>query len=96
MGTYLDFRVFCSPRERQMPAITQDEIRILVELQLGKRNVHNNDRLVEDLGAESADVANLVAAAEEKYGITIKESEIARIFTPQDLFVLIQKRLNGS
>ena len=79
-----------------MPAITQDEIRILVELQLGKRNVHDNDRLVEDLGAESADVANLVAAAEEKYGINIKESEIARIFTPQDLFVLIQKRLNGS
>lgn len=79
-----------------MPAITNDEIRKLIELQLGQRSVHDGDRLVEDLGAESADVANLVAAAEEKYGITIKESEIARIFTPQDLFELVQKRLNGS
>lgn len=74
-----------------MPPITRDEIHMLVELQLGKRNVRDNDRLVEDLGAESADVANLVAAAEEKYGIAIKESEIARIFTPQDLFELIVK-----
>jgi acyl carrier protein len=75
-----------------MSSITQEEIQRLVELQLGKRNVHDSDRLVEDLGAESADVANLVAAMEEKYGITIKESEIARIFTPTDLFELILKR----
>lgn len=75
-----------------MSSITQEEIQRLVELQLGKRNVHDSDRLVEDLGAESADVANLVAAMEEKYGITIKESEIARIFTPIDLFELILKR----
>ena len=79
-----------------MVTITQDEIRKLVELQLGKRDVQDSDLLVEDLGAESADVANLVATAEEKYKVVIKESEIARIFTPQDLFELIQKRLNGS
>jgi acyl carrier protein len=79
-----------------MASITQDEIRRLVELQLGIRTVQAGDRLVEDLGAESADVANLVAAAEEKYGVAVKESEIARIFTPADLFELIQKRLNES
>ena len=79
-----------------MPTITQDEIRKMVELQLGKRGVQDSDRLVENLGAESADVANLVASVEEKYGIVIKESEIARIFTPQDLFELVQNRLNGS
>ncbi len=79
-----------------MQSVTKDEILKLVELQLGKRGLRENDRLVEELGAESADVANLVAAAEEKYGIAIKESEIARIFTPADLFELVQKRLNGS
>ena len=79
-----------------MSSVTQDEIRKLVGLQLGKRDVQDSDLLVEDLGAESADVANLVATAEEKYKVVIKESEIARIFTPQDLFELIQKRLNGS
>jgi len=69
-----------------------EDITKLVGLQLGKRNVQAGDRLVEDLGAESADVANIVATVEEKYGISIKEAEIARIFTPADLFNLIQKR----
>jgi acyl carrier protein len=73
--------------------ISINEINKLVGLQLGKRSVQAGDRLVEDLGAESADVANLVATVEEKYGVTIKEAEIARIFTPADLFDLIQKRM---
>ncbi|MBT7073194.1 MAG: hypothetical protein HN855_14955 [Anaerolineae bacterium] len=76
-----------------MSLISEDQIIKMVELQLGKRDVQNNDRLVEDLGAESADVANLVAAVEEKHDIIIKESEIARIFTPADLFALVQNRV---
>ena len=75
-----------------MSVPTIEEIIKLVGLQLGKRSVTPTDRLVEDLGAESADVANLVAAVESKYGITVKESEIARIFTPQDLFELVVKK----
>lgn len=72
--------------------MTEKEICKMVELQLGKRDVQPNDRLLEDLGAESADVANLVARAEERYGIFIKESEIARIFTPADLFKIVQEK----
>ena len=75
-----------------MSAVSMDEIKKLVGMQLGKRNVNESDRFVEDLGAESADVANIVATVEEKYGITIKEAEIARLLTPTDLFALVQKR----
>jgi len=74
-------------------SVDLQEIIKLVSLQLGKRNVQPNSRLVEDLGAESADVANIVARVEEKYGVSIKEAEIARIFTPADLFDLVQKRM---
>jgi acyl carrier protein len=77
-----------------MPAITMDEIRKMVGVQLGVRSVADHDRLVEDLGAESADVANLVAAVEERYRVSIKESEIAGIRTPQDLFELVRTRSN--
>ncbi len=72
----------------------EKEIIKMIEVQLGKGNVQRTDRLVEDLGAESADIANLIAATEEKYDIAIKESEIARILTPADLFVLVEKKLN--
>lgn len=74
-----------------MAAIAMEDVQRLVRLQLGARAVKASDRLVEDLGAESADVANIVAAAEEKYGMEIKESEIARLSTVSDLFELISK-----
>jgi len=76
-----------------MATASLDEIKKLVGLQLGKRNVDEHDRFFEDLGAESADLANIVARVEEKYTITIKESEIARILTPADLFALVQARV---
>jgi acyl carrier protein len=75
-----------------MSEITLEEIKRLVGLQLGARNVSEQDRFLEDLSAESADVANLIASVEEKYKITIKESEIAKIFTPKDLFELVKER----
>ena len=76
-----------------MTDISMEDIQKLVELQLGIRLVAEDTRLVEDLGAESADVANIVAAVEEKYHIVVKESEIAKILTPTDLFELVRKRV---
>jgi len=75
-----------------MDPVNLEEIIKMVSLQLGRRDVNATDRLLEDLGAESADVANLIALVEERYQIVIKESELARIFTPADLFELIHQR----
>lgn len=74
--------------------VSMDEIKKLVSLQLGVRDVHEDSLLVEDLSAESADVANIVAALEEKYQITVKETEIAKIRTPADLFELVSKHMS--
>jgi acyl carrier protein len=75
-----------------MTEISMEDIQRLVALQLGIRLVAEDARLVEDLGAESADVANIVAAVEEKYHIVVKESEIAKILTSVDLFELVKAR----
>ena len=76
-----------------MTDISIEDINEIVALQLGVRVVAAQDRLMEDLGAESADVANIVAAVEEKYHIVVKESELARIFTPADLLELVKKKV---
>jgi acyl carrier protein len=73
--------------------VTLQEITQLVGVQLGKRNAQANDRLLQDLGAESADVANIVTAVEDKYGIEIQETEIASIQTSSDLYELVAKHL---
>ncbi len=66
--------------------VTIDEICKLVALQLGKRRVAADERLVEDLGAESLDVVNLVARLEERYDLTIDETELPDLRTATDLY----------
>ena len=73
-----------------MTNVSMEEIIKIVSLQLGARNVREGSLLVEDLNAESADVANIVAVLEERYQVTFKESEIAKIRTPTDLFELVK------
>jgi acyl carrier protein len=68
-----------------------EDVISLVCLQLGIRRVAEQDRLIEDLGAESADLVNLTAAAEERFHITFDEEEIARVRTVRELYDLIVK-----
>ena len=63
-----------------------DDILSLVRLQLGVRRVGADDHLASDLGAESADVVNLIAAVEDKYGLQIAEEEIPDLETVRDLY----------
>ena len=78
-----------------MTNVSIDEINKLVSLQLGVRDVTADVLLVEELGAESADVINIIAVLEEKYQIVVNESEIAKIQTPADLFELVKNKKSG-
>jgi len=66
--------------------VTIDEICQLVGLQLGQDEVRPEDELQADLGAESADVANLVAVLEDRYGVEIDEEELPDLVTVADLY----------
>ncbi len=70
-----------------------DDICKTVGLVLGRKNVAPSDRIVEDLGAESSDVLNIVVTVEEKYGISIKEEEVPSIHTVTDLHELVCGRV---
>jgi acyl carrier protein len=78
-----------------MDTVRLDDIKRIVGLQLGLSAVPDDARFVEDLGAESADLANIVAAVESKYGIRMKESVIARIFTAADLYEAVRQQIQG-
>jgi len=67
------------------------EIVELVALQLGVAEVRLDDRLAEDLGAESADVMNLVATLEDRYRIEVEEEELAELRTVRDLHALARR-----
>ncbi len=67
------------------------DIQQMVGLHLGKRQVKPSDRFMEDLGAESADLINITAAAEDKYNITFDEAQITTVRTVQELYELIKQ-----
>lgn len=77
-----------------MSAVKIEDIVRLVSMQLGRRSVAPQDRLLEDLDAESADVANLIARVEEMYQITLTETEISKILTPQNLLELVNSKIS--
>ena len=53
--------------------------------------MNDSDRIVEDLGAESSDIANIIAAVEDKYKISVPEDTIKSIATVRDMFIVVQK-----
>ncbi len=73
--------------------LTIEEIKRIISLQLGSKDIGDEDRFLEDLDAESVDVMNIVVAIEEKFQVEIKESEIPNILTPIDLFTLVKDRI---
>lgn len=70
---------------------SQEDLNRLVGLLLGQKTVRSQDRLVEDLGAESVDLVNLVANLEEKYHLDLPEAEVARVQTVADLYAIIAR-----
>jgi acyl carrier protein len=74
---------------------TPDEIQALVKRQLGLREVRLEDDLAADLGAVSADIINIVAAAEDLYNIVIGEEELPDIHTVEQLYRLVCERVEA-
>jgi acyl carrier protein len=61
--------------------------------QLGadKGDVKSDSSFVEDLGADSLDIVELVMALEEEYGIEIPDEDAEKIKTVQDAINYIQE-----
>lgn len=77
------------------PMPTIEDLKSLVALHLGRRSVASEDRIIEDLGAESVDVVNIIAGVEDRYRITIEEAELPDIRTVAELFELVRGRVQA-
>ena len=66
-----------------------EAVRLVVELQLGREEVTADERLVEDLEADSFDLMNIVAIVEDDHGVMITEEAAATVRTVGDLVALV-------
>jgi acyl carrier protein len=73
--------------------VTVGEIAGLVSVQLGAGEVRGEHHLIQDLGAESVDLVNILSALVDRYGVDVVETDLADIQTVADLARLVQSRL---
>lgn len=65
----------------------EEKVIKMIAKKLGKKieDVNLNSRLVEDLGADSLDVVELLMLLEDEYGITIPDEEAVNLNTIGDI-----------
>jgi acyl carrier protein len=73
--------------------LTLADLKTLVGLQLGIRDVDENAHLMQDLEAESADILNIVLAIEDKYQVSIDEAELYDVRSTSDLYALVKQKV---
>ena len=71
-----------------------EKIKAIVVEQLGVKadKVVPEASIIEDLGADSLDVVELVMALEEKFGIEIADEDAEKIHTIQDIIDYIESK----
>jgi len=72
--------------------IDLDDVCRTVGLVLGRCDAKSDDRIQEDLGAESIDVLNIIVTLEEKHGISIDEAAMVNVSTVRDVYHLLVRR----
>jgi acyl carrier protein len=64
---------------------------IAKQLRIEKDGIKNTDRLVEDLGADSIEMAEVLMTIEEKFGLYISDEDAYNIKTVQDIADYLDK-----
>lgn len=72
-----------------------DKIASVLADQLGidKGSINENSKIVEDLGADSLDVVELLITVEETYNITVSDDEATGLTTVGDIAALLNSKL---
>lgn len=72
-----------------------EKIRELIAKQLGVdvSEVTEEKNLVDDLGADSLDMVDLIMAFEDEFGIKVDDSDLSKIKTVKDVIDLLSQRI---
>mgnify|MGYP004568312043 CR=1 FL=1 len=70
-----------------------EKIRELLSLQLNLKPelIKRESRIVDDLGADSLDVVELLMTLEDEFGVTVSDEEAVKIKTVDDIINIVGK-----
>lgn len=72
----------------------QEKIIKMIASKLGKKveDINLNSKLIEDLGADSLDIVELLMMLEDEYGITIPDEDAMKLSTIGDIIEFMNKQ----
>ncbi|OGT22602.1 MAG: acyl carrier protein [Gammaproteobacteria bacterium RIFCSPHIGHO2_02_FULL_42_13] len=75
---------------------TEERVKRIIVDQLGvkEEEVKSSSKFIEDLGADSLDIVELVMALEEEFGTEIPDEEAEKITTVDETVKYIENNLN--
>ncbi|HDD35177.1 MAG TPA: acyl carrier protein [Candidatus Desulfofervidus auxilii] len=78
-------------------AAIEEKVKEIIANQLGvsAEEVVPNASFVEDLGADSLDLVELIMAIEEEFGVEVPDEEAEKIRTVQDAINYIKAHIEG-
>lgn len=75
--------------------MTIDKVKEIISAQLNRpvENIKNDSKIIEDLGADSLDVVEMLMTLEETFGISISDDDTSTMKTIEDVAKLIDNKL---
>ena len=72
----------------------KEKIVNLIAEKLGKKpsDIKMTSRLIEDLGADSLDVVELIMTFEDEFGIALPDEDVSKMKTVSDIISYIKKK----
>lgn len=71
-----------------------ERVKKVIKESLAKDSVTESSNFIDDLGADSLDVVEIVMDLEEEFGITIEDTDAEHIRTVGDAIEFLEKTLN--
>ena len=80
-----------------MASFSEDKVKEMIakELEVDVKQLTGEAKFIEDLGADSLDIVELVMAFEEEFGIEIPDEDAESITTVQDAINYIDKHVTN-
>lgn len=64
---------------------------LLEQLDIDEKDIKLDSKLIDDLGADSLDVAEIVSAVENKFNLEFSKEDLNKVETIQDIINLLEK-----
>ncbi len=80
-----------------MAAFNEDKVKEIIakELEVDVKNLTPEAKFIEDLGADSLDIVELVMALEEEFGLDIPDEDADKLKTVGDALKYLQEHANA-